>query len=59
MLIGVYASTDDAKAAIARVKDKPGFIEDRDGFEIHEYSIGEDHWKEGFVVDESGGDDAE
>jgi hypothetical protein len=49
-LIGVCASEDDAKAAIARVSDKPGFAEHPSGFEICEYELGKDHWTEGFAA---------
>jgi hypothetical protein len=50
ILIGVYASDADASAAINRVKDQPGFRDYPDGFEIHPYEIGKDHWTEGFVT---------
>ncbi len=48
-LIGVYASWIDAEAAIQRVKDKPGFKDHPEGFEICEYVIGRDGWTEGFI----------
>lgn len=48
-LIGVYLTHEDAKAAIGRLSDKPGFRDAFDGFEISEYVLGEDHWIEGYV----------
>jgi len=56
-LIGVYASEADTKAAVDRLKDKPGFKEapeiiqdlDENGFMIGPYELGKDHWTEGFV----------
>jgi hypothetical protein len=50
ILIGVYASSKDAEAAIQRVKDQPGFRDYPEGFEIAEYIIGKDHWSEGFFT---------
>ena len=56
-LIGVYASSTDAKAAIERIKGKAGFIDHPDGFEIAEYTVGQDHWTEGFITwEEAEGD---
>jgi len=49
LLIGIYASEDDAKEAIERVKGKPGFVDFPAGFEIHPHKIGRDGWTEGFV----------
>ena len=49
-LIGVYASSTDAKAAVERIKGKAGFIDHPDGFEIAEYTVGQDHWTEGFIT---------
>ena len=48
-LIGIYRSEEDAKAAIERLKVKPGFKETQDGFSIHKYSLNQDSWEEGFV----------
>ena len=47
--IGVYRTRDEAEAARCRLKDKPGFREMPQGFEIHEYVLGRDGWSEGFV----------
>ena len=51
LLIGVYATEDDAKAAIGRVKGAKGFSDFPEGFQIHPYDLGKDHWAEGFIVD--------
>jgi len=51
LLIGAYSSEAEAKAAIQRLKDKPGFVTFPEGFQIHPYELNRDHWPEGFVVD--------
>ena len=51
LLIGVYESENDAKAAIDRLRDKKGFVDYPQGFEIHLREIGQDSWTEGFVRD--------
>jgi hypothetical protein len=48
-LIGVYRPEEDAKAAIERLKVKPGFKETQDRFSIHNYSLNRDSWEDGFV----------
>ena len=47
-LIGIYASRDEATAAVNRLKTQPGFVDHPDEFEMEEYEIGKDHWTEGF-----------
>ena len=49
-LIGVYRSEADAKAAIERVRDKPGFAILPDGFQICPYELNRDNWIGGFVI---------
>jgi hypothetical protein len=49
-LIGVYRSEQDAIAAKARVKYKPGFSEKGGEFEIAPYELNKDHWTSGFVL---------
>ena len=49
LLIGVYESERDAKLAVDRLKDKPGFIDYPQGFRIHSRRLGQDSWTEGFV----------
>lgn len=51
LLIGVYSTESEAKAAIERVKDQRGFAVFPQGFQIHSYQLNRDHWTEGFVVD--------
>ncbi len=49
LLIGVYSTEQDAKAAIERLKDKPGFVRHPHGFQIHDRILDKDGWTEGFV----------
>jgi hypothetical protein len=42
LLVGVYRSEDDTKAAIERLKGKPGFTKYPEGFEYHAYGLGVD-----------------
>lgn len=49
LLIGVYGTEADAKAAIERVKDKPGFRDYPQGFNVYEHTLGKDSWTEGFA----------
>jgi hypothetical protein len=51
LLIGVYSSEAEAKAAIERVKNKRGFAEFQEGFQICPYQIDRDQWTEGFITD--------
>jgi hypothetical protein len=53
-LIGVYRSEEDAKSAIERLKDKPGFERTQEGFTYEKYLMNLDHWTEGFVQTPSG-----
>ena len=50
MLIGVYRTEADAKAAIERIRPKPGFLAFPDGFQICPYELNRDHWTDGFVI---------
>jgi hypothetical protein len=47
-LIGVYSSRENAQAAVARLRQVPGFSDDPTGFHIDEYSIDRDQWAEGY-----------
>jgi len=38
-------------AAIERMKNKSGFADFPQGFEVGAYSLDHDHWTEGFVLD--------
>jgi hypothetical protein len=49
-LIGVYCTEEEAKAAIVRLRDKPGFVSAPGEFQIHPYEMNRDHWTEGFVT---------
>lgn len=49
-LIGVYSDEEEAKRAIDRVKDQPGFRDHPDGFVIDCYELNQDNWREGFVT---------
>jgi hypothetical protein len=49
LLIGVYDSETAAKAAIDRLKNKPGFVDFPEGFQIHLRELGQDSWTQGFV----------
>ncbi len=51
LLIGVYSSEPEAKAAIERMKGKRSFADLPDGLQIHAYQLDQDHWTEGFIVD--------
>lgn len=51
LLIGVYSTEEEARAAIGRLKDKPGFVDAPDGFQIHPHKINRDSWTEGFILD--------
>jgi hypothetical protein len=50
LLIGVYTTEAEAKSAIERLKERPGFVNAPDGFGIHRYELNRDHWTEGFIV---------
>ncbi len=50
LLIGIYETEADAKAAIEHLKGKPGFVDFPQGFEIHEYTLGRTDWLEGFIT---------
>lgn len=49
-LIGVYATADDAESARLRVLPQPGFRDLPEGFQVTQYSVGQDHWTEGYVT---------
>ena len=50
-LIGVYSSKNSADAAIARLRDKPGFRLKNGSFSVDAYKMDEDNWTEGFGVE--------
>jgi hypothetical protein len=51
-LIGVYRNEDDARAAIDRLRDKPGFRELPEGFMCETHPLNRDGWTEGYVLAE-------
>jgi hypothetical protein len=48
--IGVYSSEQEAKDAINRLKDQPGFCDMPEAFHIDKYQINKDSWAEGFAT---------
>ncbi|HTU89016.1 MAG TPA: hypothetical protein VMF69_02865 [Gemmataceae bacterium] len=48
--IGVYSSKENAREAIVRLSEMPGFSEIPDGFHVDEYEIDKDHWREGYLT---------
>lgn len=57
-LLGVYTSRRGALAAEKRLGGQPGFAEAPEGFEVSEYVLNRDEWREGFVtLDHSGQED--
>ncbi|MBU3890982.1 hypothetical protein [Methylosinus sp. KRF6] len=48
--IGVYRTEADAKAAIQRLRDKPGFCDYPEGFEISRCPLNKDNWPKGFIT---------
>lgn len=50
LLIGVYRTEGDAKSAIERLRNQPGFVDVPDGFQICPYELNVDHWTEGYIT---------
>lgn len=59
--IEVYSSEENARQAIVRVCEQPGFVhapqlrnpledEEEDGFYIDAYKLDQDHWTDGFAT---------
>ncbi|MFJ4653885.1 SPOR domain-containing protein [Nocardia sp. NPDC088792] len=46
--IGIYSSEAEAKNAIERLRQQPGFRDRQDCFVIHRYDIDKDYWTEGY-----------
>lgn len=49
-IVGIYSSYKQAKLALERTKNKPGFIDFPDDFEIIEDVLNRDGWVDGFVT---------
>ncbi|CAH1649102.1 hypothetical protein BOSEA31B_10308 [Hyphomicrobiales bacterium] len=47
--IGIYSSEAEARAAIERLSDQPGFRDFPAGFNIYPYTLNKDGWTSGFV----------
>ncbi len=48
-LVGIYGSEEQAKEALERARERPGFIDHQGGFSIDGYELGRDQWESGFV----------
>jgi hypothetical protein len=48
--IGVYSTEQQARAAVARLSQRPGFRAAKGGFQVDRYTVDKDHWAEGFVA---------
>ena len=46
-LLGVYDTKSEARAALVRVQDKPGFVDSPEGFRIEQYILNKEYWVEG------------
>lgn len=51
-LIGAYSSRAEARAAISRLLTQPGFRDYPEGFQIDEYQLDQDNWRDGFITAE-------
>ena len=49
--IGIYATREEAEAAIPALLDKPGFRDSPEGFNIYEITLGVTGWQDGFVTE--------
>ena len=47
ILIGLYGTEAEARAAQLRMQDKRGFIDCPEGFRIEPYVLNKEHWVEG------------
>ncbi|MFE7798670.1 hypothetical protein [Nocardia sp. NPDC057440] len=48
--LGMYSTESKAEQAAEHMKDLPGFRDRPDSFHIERYTIGKDHWTEGFFT---------
>ena len=48
-LIGAFSSPEAAAKAIELLRNKLGFVDHPNGFEVSAYELDEIHWTEGFV----------
>ena len=49
LLIGIYSSEQDAHLVIERLKNKPGFVNFPEGFQIHRNEVGRTGWEDGYI----------
>jgi hypothetical protein len=49
LLIGVYETEEEVRAAVERLRSKPGFASFPQGFTAERYELNKDHWTEGFI----------
>ena len=50
-IVGIYSSADKARAAIERMRDKPGFKDYPERWKIYPRTLDRDSWTEGFVTE--------
>lgn len=50
LAIGIYASEEEALAKIEELKDKPGYCDFPEGFQVAEETLGHTCWSEGFIT---------
>jgi len=50
-IIGIYSTSSLAKAAMDRLKDKPGFRDYPERWKIYPRTIDRDSWTKGFVAE--------
>jgi homoserine kinase type II len=50
MLLGVYSGRERAEARIEHARERPGFRDYPNDFEIAEHEIDRDWWTEGFAT---------
>ncbi|WP_406003455.1 hypothetical protein [Streptomyces sp. NBC_00829] len=51
-VLGLYASRKLAEERIERARPLPGFRRSPEGFRVHEYTLGQAHWLNGFRTGE-------
>lgn len=51
LLIGIYETEAEAKAAIQHLKSNRGFVDFPEGFEIHQHTLGQTGWLDGLIED--------
>ena len=49
-IIGIYSTHDRAKAAMERLRDKPGFKDYPERWKVYPRTINRDSWAKGFMT---------